>query len=321
MYPAFKKNWLKKTWWKFTNYERYKLYKHQLYYHNTYHRIHKFTDDNKDLTISDIFDNINNAGEINLVHSGNAGDIIYSLPVVKKLHEITGMPVNYMLKLNEPMEVPPGETHPLGKVMLDEAMAGSLTGLLDSQPYIDKTVIYEGQDVHLDLSSFRESGIELSMSNIARWNFYTTGINANLSEPWLNVEPNPDFSDSIVLARSSRYNNPLINYSFLSEYENIVFIGVRSEYEQMKKSIAGLQWRPVNNFLEMAEVINGSKLFIGNQSFPFSVAEGLKAVRILEVYPIIPNVIPEGADGYDFCFQKHFEYLVGALTEKKAVYA
>jgi hypothetical protein len=175
--------------------------------------------------------------------------------------------------------------------------------------------------VHLNLSLFREAGLELDRGNIARWNFYTTGINADLSKPWLNVNSNREFSESIVLARSSRYNNPLISYSFLSEY-NVVFVGVKQEYEKMKRSIPNLVWHAVSSFLEMAEVIKGSKLFIGNQSFPFSVAEGLKVVRLLEVYHRIPNVIPEGQNGYDFCFQKHFEYLVDSLVsnDKRFVY-
>ncbi|MGZ3763306.1 MAG: hypothetical protein ACXVB0_13820 [Mucilaginibacter sp.] len=317
MENTFKKSWIKKTWWKFTDREKYKLYKYRLHYHNTYSRIHKFAAENKDITLNEIFESINDKDKINLVHSGNAGDIIYSLPVVKKLHEMTSIPVNFMLKLNEPLEVFPGDTHPLGKVMLDQTMADNLKELLISQNYIHSTEIYSDQRIDLDLSSFRESGIELNNSNIARWNFYTTGINTDLSKPWLNVDARTEFSDSIVLARSSRYNNPLIDYSFLSDYKNIVFVGVRSEYDRMRKIIGGLHWHPVKDFLELAEVIKGSKLFIGNQSFPFSIAEALKTPRLLEIYPIVPNVIPEGRDGYDFCFQKHFKYLVESMVHNK----
>jgi hypothetical protein len=160
----------------------------------------------------------------------------------------------------------------------------------------------------------------LSRGNIARWYFYTTGIHTDLSEPWLQVDPKDGFSDTIVLARSTRYNNPLIDYSFLSAYKDVVFVGVKAEYERMKKTVSNLHWHPVSDFLEMAQVIKGSKLFIGNQSFPFSVAEGLKALRILEVCPLTPNVIPEGPNGYDFYFQKHLEYLVDSLVTAPAEY-
>ncbi|MDB5137534.1 MAG: hypothetical protein JWP37_4137 [Mucilaginibacter sp.] len=321
MEASFKENWFKKTWWKYTDRTKYRSYKQQLSYNRTYAQINKFISENKNVTADEIFESIGDSREINLVHSGNAGDIIYSLPVVKRLHEMTSKPVNYFLKLNEPLLLLPGDVHPLGNVMLNRTMADNLKPLLNSQPYIDKTSIYNDQEVHLDLSLFRESGLELDKGNIARWNFYTTGINANLSEPWLDVQQRSEFSDSIVLSRSSRYNNPLISYSFLSEHKNVVFLGVKSEYERMKKSISNLYWHPVNDFLEMAEVIRGSKLFIGNQSFPFSIAEALKVVRLLEVFHLIPNVIPEGRNGYDFHFQKHFEYLVTSLVSNEKHYS
>jgi hypothetical protein len=325
MHLSIKKNWFEKTWLKYTNREKYKEYKELLHYYteynNAYAQINNFVSEGKDLTVNEIFEKARNNFEINLIHSGNAGDIIYSLPVVKKLSEMTFKPVNFLLKLGEHLHLSPGDTHPLNNVMLNQAMADNLMPLLNSQEYINETQIYSEQKVHLNLSLFRESGLELDKGNIARWNFYTTGINGNLSEPWLKATPNTEFSDSIVLARSTRYNNPLIDYSFLSEHKNVVFVGVKQEYERMKKVVKNLYWHRVNNFLELAEVINGSKLFIGNQSFPFSVAEGLKAVRLLEVYHRIPNVIPEGQHGYDFYFQKHFEYLVDSLVSSERRYA
>jgi len=63
----------------------------------------------------------------------------------------------------------------------------------------------------------------------------------------------------------------------------------------------------------MAQVIASCKLFIGNQSFPYSIAEALKTKRLLEVYYQAPNVIPNGPNGYDFYFQDHFKYLVDAM--------
>ena len=67
----------------------------------------------------------------------------------------------------------------------------------------------------------------------------------------------------------------------------------------------------------MATIINSCRLFIGNQSFPFSVAEGLKANRLLEVYPKAPNVIVEGAGANDFIYQPQFEYAVERLLNER----
>jgi hypothetical protein len=82
----------------------------------------------------------------------------------------------------------------------------------------------------------------------------------------------------------------------------------------MKKEIPQLEWKPVNDFLEMAQIIAGGKFFIGNQSFPYAIAEAMKVKRILEVCFYCPNVVIHGKDGYDFYFQKNFEQLVEKLN-------
>jgi hypothetical protein len=83
----------------------------------------------------------------------------------------------------------------------------------------------------------------------------------------------------------------------------------------MKKAIPHLKYHSVNDFLEFAQIIAGCKFFIGNQSFPFAVAEALKIKRALEVCFECPNVIPEGKDGYDFCYQPQFEKIVRQLND------
>ena len=51
------------------------------------------------------------------------------------------------------------------------------------------------------------------------------------------------------------------------------------------------------------------KLFIGNLSFGYALAEALKVPRLLESGPNFPLVYPNGNHGYDFYFQSHFEDL------------
>ena len=84
----------------------------------------------------------------------------------------------------------------------------------------------------------------------------------------------------------------------------------------MKQVLPDLRFQPVTNFLEMAGIINSCKLFIGNQSFPFSIAEALKVTRLLESYYRVPNVIVEGPGGNDFLYQPQFEYAVRRLYEQ-----
>ena len=133
--------------------------------------------------------------------------------------------------------------------------------------------------------------------------------------PWLQAEPDKSWNDHIVIARSQRYNAPAISYSFLEKYKKKIFVGVEQEWKEMKKMLPDIEFFTVNDFLQLASIIAGSKLFIGNQSFPFSLAEGLKVNRLLEVYHQCPNVNVEGKGANDFCYQAQFEKMVKQLYE------
>lgn len=251
--------------------------------------------------------------DVHFKHSGHTGDIIYSLPAVFSLAKNKN--IHLYLNVNEESNNR-SLSHPLGSVMLTEKIVELLRPLLLHQPQIKSCDIYNGQPINYDLDLFRQYPFNYKIGNIARWYFLTFGINADLGKLWLQVPANTSLNDTIVIARSRRYRNPAIDYSFLNRYPNLVFVGLEEEYLDMKKMLPKIQYGPVKNFLELASIIAGSRFFIGNQSFPFSLAEGLKVKRMLEVYHQSPNVVVEGANGYDFCYQPQFEKLVADLLIK-----
>jgi hypothetical protein len=132
------------------------------------------------------------------------------------------------------------------------------------------------------------------------------------------VQPDVTYAENIIIARSGRYHNETIDYSFINKYNNLKFIGVKSEYEEIRQFIPKIEWVEIESFLQMAQIIAGCKFFIGNQSFPYSVAEALKVPRILEVAFDVINVVPEGENGNDFFLQDHFEWLVKSLNDSNA---
>jgi hypothetical protein len=240
-------------------------------------------------------------------HSGNAGDIIYALPSIYALAK--GKPVHLLLKLNQ-KGVYGKEGHPLGNVMLNQNMFDMISPLLLSQQGIHACTVYNGESFDYDLDYFRYYPFQLFKGNISHWYYWVFAIQANTWNPWLKVKEDERFRDSIVIARSKRYNAPGIDYSFLAQYSNLIFIGVNEEYGIIKKQVPSIKFHPVKDFLEMASIIAGSKLFIGNQSFPFAIAEALKVNRLLEVYFDSPNVAVNGENGFEFCLQPQFELLV-----------
>lgn len=250
--------------------------------------------------------------EISFSHSGHAGDIIYSIPTMYELAE--GRKINLYLSLNQPnRDFTKQMRHPNGNVMLTEKSVELIAPLLLVQKDFIRCEALAGQTIHYDLTAFREYPFDYRMGSIARWYFLTYGISRDLSKPWLQVRPNESFNDALVIARSSRYRTPKIDYGFLKKYPRVVFVGMPDEFADIQQKIPALIYQPVQNFSELASVIAGSKLFIGNQSFPFSLAEALKVKRVLEVFPQCPNVLVEGADAYDFCYQPQFEKIVSTL--------
>jgi len=136
----------------------------------------------------------------------------------------------------------------------------------------------------------------------------------DISQPWLDVPSTDQSKDYIILARSTRYRNDSLDFSFLGEYKKVGFVGVKSEYVEMKSKIKGLEYFEVADFLQLASIIRSAKLFIGNQSFPYSLAEAMKTPRLLEQCPWVPNVIPVGGVGHPVLFQRQFTHLVSQLV-------
>jgi hypothetical protein len=312
---AKKKNLISKLLLKYTNRPAYKQYKWELKNYAQDEVNNYFTGAARLNTQDKIVAICQTVPALNVVHSGNAGDVIYALPTIKKIYEVTGMPVNLYLKTGKPLVLSGYSSHPLGAVMLNQKMVDLLSPLIKSQNYIANCEVYNDQQIHVDLDFFRAKLFSLDNTNIARWCSYITGVTAELWKSWLTVNPDTSYANTIILARSERYRNSFIDYSFLKKYNNFVFIGVASEYEDMRKSIPELQWVQVNDFLQLAKIIAGCKLFIGNQSFPFSLAEALKVPRILEIYYHTANVITEGPNAHDFFFQEHLESLVAELSK------
>src|SRR5829696_617102 len=143
-------------------------------------------------------------------HSGNSGDIIYSLPTVFELSK-KGKAKIY---LNEGEVGVYQDYHPLGGVMLNEKVIQMMKPLLSYQPQIELCEKYKGEEIDYNLDHFRSYGILMDKGSIVRWYYYVYGIGGDSSLPWLTAPIDKQYSDYLVIARSHRYRQPLIDYSF-----------------------------------------------------------------------------------------------------------
>ncbi len=254
------------------------------------------------------------ATEVNFRHSGHAGDMLHAIPTMYALSQ--GKKINLFLHLDQPARnFTRGMSHPNGNIMFTQKTVELFAPLLLSQPSFNRCEAFQGQEIHYDLSAFRDFPFDYRMGSISRWYFLTFAVNWDLGKPWIEVEPDKSFQDAIIVARSSRYRTPGIDYRFLQKYARVVFVGLPDEYADMRKQIPHMDYKPVANFLELARVIKGGKLFIGNQSLPSGLAEALKVKRVVELSYLTPTTVVEGPDGYDFCYQPQFERIVNRLLE------
>ena len=301
---------IKKYFYKITNKEKYYSYKVQ---HLEEKKI-KIFKERVEEKIKNTQNSIKNKKEISFLHSGHLGDIINSLPVIKELSKThkcnlyieSNRPIPNNIKFNQ---------HPSGQVFLNNKNINMLIPLLKEQPYIQNVNEYNNESIDIDFNLFRELPINFNLDSI-RWYFHISGVHADLSNPYLFVEQNNSFKEKVIIIRSLRRKNYLINYNFLKDYKNLLFIGLSNEYNDLKKEVPNLEFYDCKDFLEMAQIIQSSKFFLGNLSLGYTLAEGLKIPRLLEACPDFPLVYPNGKNAYDFYFQKHFEKFFNVLYKQ-----
>ena len=299
--------YIKKLFYKLTNKDKHFHYKMNLKKAvNIKQNVRLFKKEVKQKIIN-IQNSIENKKELSFLHYGHLGDVVNSLPVIKELSKTHKC--NFYIQAKKPLESNARHYKRFGDyVFLTDANVDMLLPLFMNQPYIHKVDKYRNQEIDIDLNLIREMPIDFNIDSV-RWYSQLTGIHTDLSVPYIFAEPHDVIKNKVTIMRNVRRKNYFTNYKFLKKYENLLFIGLNDEYENLKKEVPNLEFYDCKDFLEMAQIIKSSKLFLGNLSFGYTIAEGLKIPRLLESVPEFPLVYPNGKNAYDFYFQEHFEKL------------
>jgi hypothetical protein len=211
---------------------------------------------------------------ITVKHSGNVGDIIYSLPVVKQLGIDRNDKVHFYL-------------NPIDDRM-SQSLANSIIPLLTHQDYICGATIYDKEHVDYDLDKFRN----YQHSNLGQMHCNIFGYDYSiLDSPSIVVKPELVYdlkTYNIIVNRTQRYNNDsfpwenVLNEKYGNETKG--FVGFPREYEIFKDkfNISNIEYIHTDDFLQIAWLISKSDIFIGNCSSPYAIAEGLKHNTIQE---------------------------------------
>lgn len=264
---------------------------------------------------------------ITIRHSFNMGDLLSTLPGIRHICKKSGNQATIYQQLNLRGEYYPGATHPLKdgegiQVCFNPYMFDMAKPLIEYQSYIKSLKEWKGEDTDLNFDLIRsQCFVNLPYGSINRWTWYLyPDMACDLSDKWLEVPKKEDKRTlgKIIINRTERYQNWLINYFFLKEYgKDVVFAGTPKEYELFKKQWSlDIDYLEVNDFLELAIAINSCKVFVGNQSMAMQIADGVKKDRVLEVCSFAQNVTGNGAGFYDFFHQNSLEYYVKTLFNR-----
>jgi len=290
---------LKKYWYKFTNKQKY----NQLKISDTRKNDEKIFRDKFEDQINKVHEIIKTNKPLNFLHSGHAADIVNVLPVIKELSK--NHVCSLFIKVGKPL-TKYYHKHPAGNVYLNTKIYNMLEPLLKKQKYINKVEKFDDQKIDIDFDIIREMPLNLLFDN-AKYSFVVTGVQPDLVQPYIDTEPHNKIKDKIVIQRTFRYRNLFINYKFLNNYKDLLFLGTKEEFEDLKLDVKNLEFYECRDFLEMSSIIKSSKFTIGNSSIAFPIAEGLKVPRLLEACPHFPAAQPHGINAFDFYFQSHFE--------------
>lgn len=215
--------------------------------------------------------------------SGDLGDCLHLLPIIQQLGG------KHMLWLYD---------RPFTKVI--STRFHLLEPLLMAQSYIEATAVSNGDGVDYDLSTFRSRYVPTRtlLASHADWGNKQYGLPIPTGETkWLDSPKSKASKGRVVIARSPRYHNPYFPWAQVVEHygDALMFVGLKEEYEAFCSAFGQVEHVATENLLDVAKLIAGSDLFIGNQSSPFAVAEGLKHLRILETNLNVPDCIYPGS--------------------------
>lgn len=208
-------------------------------------------------------------------HSGDLGDLYYSLPVIRYLGGGALHLCHMGLKGKKPDGTPTGFSSELINFCMP---------LLDAQPYISNSCFYSPrQRAAVDLDLFRKIGP--AGGNLCSRILSTFSVPFEETQtPWIHCEAKR--LARTIFCRSFRYRNQETEYkALLQEHRgSALFLGLPDEHRDFEERFGKIDFYRVKDALEMAEIINGAEIFIGNQSSPLALAVGMHKPFIQEAW-------------------------------------
>ena len=203
-------------------------------------------------------------------HGGDYGDVVYSLMAVKYLCKAAKRKCCFYLW--------PG---PRTRVVMTAAWAEGILPLLRAQPYIEHAA-WRATPLGLCIDHAQRRFKQRGLNMADQYSRYLVLPYSPDHGAWLKAKPN--HVADVVIARSQRYNNPSFPWAAIYQRykDHAVFVGTPDEHAAFELNVGQLPHYATPTLLDAMNVIAGAKLFVGNQSAPRAIAEGLKVPICVE---------------------------------------
>jgi hypothetical protein len=213
---------------------------------------------------------------VTYLHSGDLGDAIYALPSVAALGG------GDILFASRPWTRTRWE---------DGDLLALIQKLFERQPYVDSVALYAGEHLDIDFSTFRNGGYKLGDTIIERQRRW---VGAKLGREkdggWLSNIRALTLAP-IVINRALRWQGFHFPWKELVEEfgREMIFIGTSDECRLFIAEFGRVLFYRCADLYEAAQLIAGSELFIGSQSAPLAIANGLGKSVIVEACTYAPD--------------------------------
>ena len=205
------------------------------------------------------------------LHSGDLGDAIYAMPAMRD----AGGGCLFL-------------TNRDGLKTMDQRRFDTIAPLFKSQDYISDVRWWNGEKIDHDFTNFRPTrNHRLTLAEVQ--SRYIGTDPKGYERQWLTLAPINH--DRILIHRSPRYRTDGFPWLGVLEHfgKRLLYCGLKNEHQMFVNDFGDVDFYEPKDLLEYGRMICGSELFIGNQSAPYSVAEGLKHKVVLEAFLPAPD--------------------------------
>jgi hypothetical protein len=242
------------------------------------------------------------APEVRALHSGNIGDVIYSLPTAFALG-VTHYVLNVCADPTFGHRVMNSDAaEKLAKLLINQGSIRRVSVIRSNVPWEFAEPSSIGIEYVLD--AFRGNWAEDGLHLIHR-HALPFGIKVRGDKRWVasgsrldGDVPAATADRYIVIGLTRRYRRWGDDFyaDLLRDIpaEHIIFVGVEGDLPH-KVNLPGA-YLQVDDFAQLARVMTSAALVIGNPSFPYALAEALKVPRLAEL-PDGINIAPLDASG------------------------